>query len=46
MSNSLQTVNIGGLPVTPFKSMEQAVKTICSDSHILPGFAVAINAEN
>ena len=45
MSNSLQTVNIGGLPVTPFISMEQAVKTICSDSHILPGFAVAINAE-
>ncbi|AOE50158.1 WecB/TagA/CpsF family glycosyltransferase [Kangiella sediminilitoris] len=45
MSECIQTVEVGGLPVTPFKSMEQAVNTICSNEGVLPGFAVAINAE-
>lgn len=45
MKNKLLSVDIGGLPVTPFKSMNEAVAAVCGKTGVLPGFAIAINAE-
>jgi len=45
MIRQRQAVQVGTLPITPFKSMREAVETVCSESGVLPGFAVAVNAE-
>lgn len=36
---------MAGLPITPFLSLEEAVGTILDNNKVLPGFAVAVNAE-
>lgn len=41
----MSTVNIGGLEITAFDSVEDAASQIVTDQHVTPGFAVAINPE-
>lgn len=40
-----QIVSVGGLLITPFQSIDQAISTILSSSHKAGGFVVAMNAE-
>lgn len=43
--NFTDIVNVGGIHITPFSSMENAVDFVIQGNNVTPGFAVAINAE-
>lgn len=45
MVEQSQKVLVADLPLTAFESMEAVIKTIFSEKKLLPGFAIAINAE-
>ena len=44
-SKSGTSVSVGGLPINPFHSVEDAVGALHDGSHVADGFAIAINAE-
>lgn len=45
MNDKRKTILVGGLPITPFLTIEQAVETVFVGDKVLPGFAAAVNAE-
>ncbi|MGQ4276488.1 WecB/TagA/CpsF family glycosyltransferase [Pseudidiomarina sp. E22-M8] len=38
-------VNVGGLSIMPFASMDDALDQVISDGHVTPGFGVSVNSE-
>jgi len=44
-SEVLPAINIAGIPVKPFKSINNVVDSIFDDNNVLPGVAIAINPE-
>ena len=45
MTQERQTVSVASLPITPFKSMNEAVNSILSKGGVMAGVAIAVNAE-
>ena len=41
----MNEIEVGGVPVTPFKSMTEVLETLFDGGRIEPGFVVAVNAE-
>lgn len=45
MTQQPETVLVGNLPISTFGDLDEAIGSISQDNLVLPGFAIAINAE-
>ncbi|AUD78513.1 glycosyltransferase [Kangiella profundi] len=45
MTQQPETVLVGSLPISTFEDLDEAIGVISKDNLVLPGFAVAVNAE-